>query len=127
MTSNLAERVKAEAFHNLDARFGPYELGHRVVRVFVGKFDDPGPNDLAVCNTVYELLNIGHEPEFTSGKPDIRAVAYRERENRSLSIGDIVAIQRGETTRYYAVASAGFTVIDKPTTVGEAAPGTMPL
>lgn len=54
-------------------------------------------------------------------------MAYRERENRSLSIGDIVAIQRGETTRYYAVASAGFTVIDKPTTVGEAAPGTMPL
>lgn len=62
MTSNLAERVKAEAFHNLDARFGPYELGHRVVRVFVGKFDDPGPNDLAVCNTVYELLNMATSP-----------------------------------------------------------------
>jgi hypothetical protein len=127
MASDLAELVTAEAFHNLDARFGPYEPGHRVVRVFVGKFDDPGNNDIAVCNTVFELLNVGHEPEFTNGDPDIRAVAYRERENRSLSVGDIVTIQRGTATQYYAVASRGFTTIAKPTIVGEAAPGTMPL
>ncbi|HEY0697395.1 MAG TPA: hypothetical protein VGD43_06255 [Micromonospora sp.] len=43
-----------------------------------------------MLSDVYRLFNVGHDPQF--GTPDPRAVVYRERGNRSLSVGDVVAL-----------------------------------
>lgn len=64
--------------------------------------DDDTSNDLCVANHAWMLFNVGDDPEF--GKPDPRAVDYRKRGNRSLSIGDVVAVEG----RFYQVTGNGW-------------------
>ncbi len=106
-------------FHNNNPRDGmvfgfqptPYQVGdteqpaHTVTAVFsyTARPDDPHPVQFA-----YDLCNIGDDPFFFD-PPDPRAVEYRDRANRSLSVGDVVAVHDTERgTRWYAVADAGF-------------------
>lgn len=119
--------VMVRVFHNLTAaeqdrypcQFMP---GDRAVQVFA----TPGPGTaehLAVCEAVWELLNVGDDPAFTV-TPDPRAVAYRKRGNRSMSTGDLVCIGSGT---WYAAARAGFTPVPAaPLLVTEQQPGTVP-
>lgn len=80
--------VMVRVFHNLTAaeqdRYPcEYLPGDRAVQVFA----TPAPRTaehLAVCEAVWELLNVGDDPAFTV-TPDPRAVAYRKRGNRSMS------------------------------------------
>lgn len=67
---------------------------------------------LAICEDIYRLFNVGDDPHM--GQPDERAIAYRHHRNRSLSIGDVIAIP-GETDYWYACMPVGFMQIQPPT------------
>ncbi|MFC4859254.1 hypothetical protein [Actinophytocola glycyrrhizae] len=128
-------------FHNNNPRdamvFGfqpaPYQVGdteqpaHTVTEVFsyTALPDDPYPVQFA-----YDLCNIGDDPTFFD-RPDPRAVEYRDRANRSLSVGDVVAVHdnRGERgTRWYACAHAGFDLLDQGPVIENAEQhGTTPI
>lgn len=79
----------------------------------------------------YRLCTVGHDPEF--GPVDARASHYRERGNRSLSVGDVVAMTTDPTADedqavFYAVAPAGFAKLDTAPTIDDhASPGTTPI
>ncbi len=69
------------------------------------------PTDLAAASIAagaFEIFNVGDDPAF--GEPDPRAVEYRKRGNRSLSVGDVVQV--GDV--WLACASAGWDVIEAP-------------
>jgi predicted RecA/RadA family phage recombinase len=107
----LTRTVKVRAYHNVAGDQGePYKPGD--VLVPVAAWDVPaGQDPLCVAEGVYELLNVGDDPDL--GTPDKRlraiAVEYRERGNRSVSLGDVVCI--GE--EWFAVARGGFTRVEK--------------
>ena len=122
-----AAAVTVTAYHNLDGMLLHYRPEHRVVPVFRAELPELGATDRTVCEQVFVLLNVGHDPEFTS-PPDPLALEYREHANRSLCAGDVVAVERtAGFLLYYAVASVGFTQIEPPTVVHVAQHGTMPL
>jgi hypothetical protein len=56
-----------------------------------------------MCDFVFWLFNVGEDT-------DPHARAYRERGNRSLSVGDVVQIEQ----HWFAVAAIGFTAIAAP-------------
>lgn len=80
MTDTAAPTVHIRAFHNIDAGFLAYKPSDRVTLVFAA--DEPAAAPEAICEALFELLNIGDDPAF--GTPDPRAVAYRERGNRTV-------------------------------------------
>lgn len=110
-------------FHNNNPRDGmvfgfqptSYQVGdteqpaHSVTEVFsyTARPDDPRPVQFA-----YDLCNIGDDPSCFD-PPDPRAVEYRDRANRSLSVGDVIAVHDEHGTRWYAVAGAGFDALDQ--------------
>lgn len=94
----------------------------------VATFTTPLPagdehNVMAICNEAFHLLNVGDDPSL--GTPDERAVAYRAARNRSLSVGDVVAV--GEV--FVAVAAYGWKPVDiRPAQIVEYGTyGTTPL
>lgn len=101
------------------SRFRAPEGGGPVIPVFActARADrDP----FEVCEELFELLNVGHDRDF--GMPDPRAVAYREKGYRSLSVGDIVQV--GSVC--YEVASVGFEIVPPPVGVPATMPGSVP-
>lgn len=126
-------------FHNNNPRDGmfvgfqpvPYLAGdtvvpaHTVTAVFsyTALPDDPQPVPFA-----YDLFNIGDDPAFVN-PPDPRAVQYRDRANRSLSVGDVVAVHDDERgSRWYACAHARFDVLDQAPLIENAEQdGTTPI
>src|SRR4051812_34243483 len=74
-----------------------YEDGHDLTLAF----DDTTTatvEDEAICEQVFRLLNVGDDPEFNAAI-DPRATTYRAQGHRSLSVGDVVAID----DRWYSV------------------------
>jgi hypothetical protein len=71
--------------------------------------------------TVFRLFNVGDDPEF--GTPDPHAIEYRSRGNRSLSVGDVVAV--GD--RHFACARISWDPIDPPRIEPIRVPGTNPV
>jgi hypothetical protein len=98
-----------------------YQRGHPVTLVFITEL--PHTDDLDACGQLYQLLNVGDDPAF--GVPDPRAVRYRARGNRSLSVGDVASIDR----RFYVCTRLGWQRLDhRPSTVHETGvPGTTPI
>jgi hypothetical protein len=86
---------------------------------------DDGPTADLACHCVFGLLNIGNDPAF--GPPHPAAVAYFDRGNRALSVGDVVEFPAGPFPGFYAVAPIGFTQVEPPTIVARPRPGTVPL
>lgn len=86
-----------------------YQAGNTVTEVFA--YDetdlDAEIDDLALAERAFELLNIGDDPSF--GTPDQRAVDYRGRGNRSLSVGDVIAIDE----RFWSCDSVGWRELDE--------------
>ncbi|HTJ68187.1 MAG TPA: hypothetical protein VL551_11710 [Actinospica sp.] len=125
--------ARLDALHNIGTAEGihvwHYEPGHPMTVVFTTVIDPGDLADEVLCEQVFALLNIGHHPAEVglSAAPDQRAVDYRERGNRSLSVGDTVAVTRGAQTVYYKVAMIGFTQIDAPSIVNRPGYGTVPL
>jgi hypothetical protein len=122
--------IEIRAFHNIATQFGRplgfdgYVPGQPVVPVFATR--EPVGDLLKRCDAVFELLNIGDDPAMVQS-PDPRAIEYRQRRNRSLSVGDVVSQSLGESTAYFAVARFGFERIDPPRIVRKTVPGTTPL
>ncbi len=118
--------MKVSVYHNvatddkdrLCGMLDGYEPQHPVTLVAeldfteadVPSFEPPfgSDSDQAVLNAVWILFNVGDDPDY--GTPDPRAVIYRMRRNRSLSVGDVVSIDG----RWYACRSVGWESIDPP-------------
>ena len=82
--------ARVRVFHTndfIDACLTGYRAEHTVTEVFA--YDVAAPHTEAEAHALLEeafhLFNVGDDPEF--GTPDERAVAYRQRRNRSLSNG----------------------------------------
>jgi hypothetical protein len=126
--------VRLDALHNLSMAEGTpiwgYEPGHQMVVVFTTTVEPGDLADMTLCEQVFMLLDIGHDPADVDlpEEPDPRALAYRERGNRGPMSGDAVAVARaGAETVYYAVAWRGFERIDPPSIVNRPGYGTVPL
>lgn len=119
-TSTSLDQIPVLVFHNLMFLLpGKYEPGDPAVQVFATTAP-AGSDHLAVCEQMFHLLNVGDDPEF--GPPDIRAVAYRARGNRSLCVSDLVCVDG----TWYACASAGFTLTEPPRIRTDATAGSSP-
>lgn len=126
--------VRLDALHNIGTAEGihvwHYQPGHPMTLAFTTVVDPGNQTDEVLCEQVFALLNVGHHPAEVglSAGPDQRAVNYRERGNRSLMVGDAVAVTRaGEETVYYKVAMIGFARVDTPSIVNRPGFGTVPL
>lgn len=132
MSTNARRRdnstMNAKVYHNVARDDAGRHLGildgyqpeHPVTLVFTT--DLPPSDEMAACEELYRLLNVGDDPAF--GQPDPRAEAYRRRGNRSLSMGDLVSLDG----RFYACAEHGWKPLDtEPTVVQARVPGTTPL
>jgi hypothetical protein len=115
--------VGIRVFHNLSDRamLSGY-LGQPAVEVLT--YHEPPTArtcDVDLVESAFQLCNVGDDPEF--GDPDQRAIRYRNRGNRSLSIGDIVAVDG----RFYACQRIGWRRITEPKQLHERRHGTTPL
>jgi hypothetical protein len=94
--------MQIQVFHNVDHdSFFGYQPHHPLVRVFRGEHQTGETDPAAVAEELFEAFNIG-------GRFPQLAEAYRARQLRSLSVGDVVAV--GEVP--LAVASAGFKPVE---------------
>lgn len=82
-----------------------YDPGHQLVEVaaYLAKSDG-----MKVLDDAFQIFNVGDNPSF--GTPDPRAVAYRLRGNRSLSVGDVVAVD----DRFFTCSHLGWRMLDAP-------------
>ncbi|WNV83138.1 hypothetical protein [Umezawaea sp. Da 62-37] len=120
--------VQVRVFHNNHLRekyLRGYEPGQTVTEVFVyTTAAETGAPDLdwVIAYEAYRLFNVGDDPQF--GTPDPRAVDYRARRNRSLSIGDVIAIDG----RFLSCDSRGWSALTETPPIDQrAAHGTTPL
>lgn len=132
LSSNHATQIIAAAetavrvFHNNHAHnallYG-YDDGQTVTEVFsYTTRPRSGTNDHTLAEEAFELFNIGDDPTYRA--PDPRAVDYRARGNRSLSVGDVIAVDG----RFHACDTVGWReLIGAPPVQQTATPGTTPL
>lgn len=121
-------------YHNnnpRDARVFGYKQDHTVTEVFRYETRDSDRTATAYAEQAFELFNIGDDPTF--GTPDQRAVDYRARKNRSLSVGDVVRVQGlawlpdEVSDVFLACGSYGWTLINAPTVDNQTSHGTTPI
>lgn len=115
--------VWIRVFHNNNAPTSitnGYEPGQAVTEVFT--YVEDSVDDRVLLGRAFDLFHIGHDPEF--GTPDGQAVEYRDRGNRPLSVGDVVAIN----DRFYTFDRVGCPqVIERPPIRQRACHGTVPM
>lgn len=111
--------VQVTILHNVtgdgvgrNAGFFGYQHGHALVPVFA--YDETlalfGEGGEGIANAAFHLWNVGHE----GPRPDPRAVVYRERGNRSLSVGDVVMLTIGGSQQWLACADNGWDHVQPP-------------
>lgn len=90
-------------FHNLHSSFlSGYVPGNQLTEVAVINATD--------LDDVFFILNVAHEAEFNADtRQRFQAVKYRERKNRSLSVGDVILDEDGV---WWSVESVGFRAIE---------------
>ncbi|QFZ20557.1 hypothetical protein [Saccharothrix syringae] len=115
--------VRIRVFHNLNDRALLVGYQEQPVTEVLAYTEPPSArsHDVDLVEAAFELCNVGDDPEF--GRPDPRAVRYRRRGNRSLSIGDVVAVDG----RFYACQRIGWRRITEPRQLNERRHGTTPL
>lgn len=101
-------------FHTTNLRDARFEPTKEAIEVFQ-YVSDCKATAQEYCEQAFTLFNVGHEPKIV-GTPDTIAVAYRLRRNRSLSIGDLVAIGDGNGTYevYELRGDTGWTRREEP-------------
>jgi hypothetical protein len=120
-------QTRVRIFHTndfLDACLSGYRPEHTVSEVFTYDVASPRTEtDVnALLSKAFHLFSVGDDPAH--GTPDERAVAYRRRRNRSLSVGDIVEVGGS----FYACKSRGWSVLDTaPRIEQRRSHGTTPL
>lgn len=105
--------VKLSIYHNttkdeqgrLLGMVDGYEPGHLLTKVYELDARD-GAHWAAALAYAYDVFNVGHE----ATPPNRDAVGYRARDNRSLSIGDVVEIEG----TWYACMPVGWGEIPTP-------------
>ncbi|WP_370973915.1 hypothetical protein [Amycolatopsis sp. cg9] len=125
-TAGAPAAVWVRVFHNNHAHdkfLRGYESGQTVTEVFTYTTRPQGDtHDHTLADEAFELFNIGDDPQF--GTPDPRALDYRARRNRSLSIGDVLGIDG----RFYSCDASGWRELPEAPPVKQiTAPGTTPL
>lgn len=116
--------MKITVFHNVSTdehgrlvgMLDGYQPGHALVPVAEYVRDVPDTTDFhelrKAAEEAYHVFNVGDDPDF--GTPDERALVYRRRGNRSLSVGDVVRVDAGLGDAYLACASVGWVTIPAP-------------
>jgi hypothetical protein len=100
---------------------GRYRPGDPVVEVFRTTADATIGHQ-AIAEEIWMLLAVGDDAAF--GRPDARAIAYRQRGNRGLGAGDVLCLDG----TWLACTGPGFERIsDTPVIVSQTRPGTTPL
>jgi hypothetical protein len=77
-----------------------YQIEHPVSLVFATEVSEQDHE--AACDEVWRLLNVGHDP--ARGTVDPVAARYRQRGNRSLAVGDVIAVDGS----FYACSAVGW-------------------
>jgi hypothetical protein len=120
-----AFRGWVRVFHNNNAPLSflySYEKDQTVTEVDTYLEIDE-QEDVALVRKIFDLFNIGHEPEF--GIPDERAEHYRKAGNRPLSVGDVVGI--GDRFYTFDRRSAVRLLMECPPIRQRSSYGTVPL
>jgi hypothetical protein len=94
-------KVTIKVYHNLTSRFMPYTIGDKLYEAIVFE------SGLPACGSMERLLEIIWHQLNIDEPHALWAIEYRRRRNRSLSVGDVVAI--GEQA--WAVDRFGWTSI----------------
>jgi hypothetical protein len=87
--------------------FFGYEPNHPITLVYQYTTNNPGDTQV-LAEEAYHLFNVGDDPTF--GTPDERALDYRSRRNRSLTIGDTLHIK----DTWLACGHHGWNTINPP-------------
>jgi hypothetical protein len=98
-----------------------YRPEHPVALVFETDIPIKVETPAEAVEIVWMLLNVGDLVGGDDFTPDRRAVTYRERGNRSLSVGDVVEIDG----QFYAAGQMGFNSLDGAPTVTDDVPDYM--
>lgn len=94
-------KATIKVYHNDTNRFSPYQAGDMLVEAMV--FESPLP----ACGSIERLLDIVWDQLNIDAPTASWAVEYRQRRNRSLSVGDVVSV--GEQA--WAVGVVGWTLV----------------
>lgn len=94
-----------------DGHWFGYRPGHEVLEV-IGYEDDDLRSDMEACERAFRLFNVDLE-DLRNGELAL-ARRYRDGRHRSLSVGDVIAIERGQRRQWWACAMMGWGKISKP-------------
>ncbi|GAA0908116.1 hypothetical protein Vau01_095760 [Virgisporangium aurantiacum] len=112
--------MKVTVYHNDDAGFRPYEDGHVLTAVTSHWLDTPDRDPAAVGDWVFHVFNAdldlletqrqnpGGETAF------LAACVYRLLRHRSVSVGDVIAVETESQTHWLACDPFGWRPIAAP-------------
>jgi len=121
-TADLTPRqpaVKVTVYHNSEARFMPYEDGHLLTAVTCHWLDTP-TDGATVADWVFRTFNadldlLESERHLPGGETTfLAACVYRLLGHRSVSVGDVVAIETESPTAWLACDPFGWRRITEP-------------
>ena len=108
-------------YHNDESRFMPYEDGHRLTAAVSHWRELPAATEPEMlADWAYHVFNADLDHlEPTRTRPDgevafLAACVYRLLGHRSLSVGDVIAVQSGATTQWLACDPYGWRPISEP-------------
>jgi len=104
--------MKVTILHQTDPHFVEYKPGDRLTRVFafIGS-DDLSPEE--ACDWAFHAFNAPEE--FLTDSALVACRDYRAHQLRSLSVGDVVAVEQEGHLSLFACASFGWTELnDEP-------------
>lgn len=109
--------MRVRVFHTADLSAAYFSEGPGPGLRDVFAYDHPVPDTetgtdrLAILEGLFLVFNVGDDPAF--GIPESVAVAYRDRQLRSLSTGDVIALDDD----FYVCARVGWQRWDTPSNI----------
>jgi hypothetical protein len=113
--------TRIRIFHANDPRDARFERPTSVTEVFAYEASDHVSSADALDQAFFRF-NVGHDPAY--GEPDRHAVTYHKRRNRSLSTGDVVAV---DDMFFLCSSGGGWTEIAEPRIENITSDGTTPI
>lgn len=112
--------VKVTVYHNDTARFMPFQDGHLLIAVTSHWLDTSDLDPIAVGEWVFHAFNADLDLlESQRNRPGgevmfLAACVYRLLGHRSVSVGDVIAIDIGSQTHWLACDPFGWRPIREP-------------
>ena len=112
--------VKVTVYHNDDAGFRPYEDGHLLTAVTSHWLDTPDRDPVAVGDWVFHVFNADLDLLETQRRNPggetafLAACVYRLLRHRSVSVGDVIAVETESQTHWLACDPVGWRPIAEP-------------